>query len=52
MVETKVVATRLTKRIGEKMEEAVRGGPYLSPAEFLRAAVSEKLERDKKKVSE
>ena len=47
--ETVVVATRLPKPMGKRMNEALRIGPYLTQAEFLRAAVAEKLDRDHKK---
>lgn len=43
--ETKTVATRLPVGLSNKFEEAIQKGPYLTPAEFLRAAVAEKLER-------
>jgi len=41
----KVVATRLPQSLGDKFDEALKKGPYLTPAEFLRAAVAEKLQR-------
>jgi len=43
--ETKSVATRLPKALGERFDEALKKSQYLTPAEFLRAAIAEKVEK-------
>lgn len=43
--DSKTVATRLPLALSNRFDEAVKNGPYLTPAELLRAAVAEKLDK-------
>ena len=43
--ESKTVATRLPKALSDKFKEALFKSPYLTSAEFLRAAVAEKIKK-------
>ena len=43
MTESKVVATRVTHELAEKIEKASIKGQYLSSAELIRDAIREKV---------
>ena len=45
-VKTKVLATRVTEPLAKVIEEYLRRDAHVSPADFLRDAVREKLKRD------
>gem|GEM_PF-1991838 len=43
---TRVVATRVTVRCAELIEEFCRRDAHVNPADFIRDAIREKLQRD------
>jgi Arc/MetJ-type ribon-helix-helix transcriptional regulator len=43
---TKVIATRVTERYAQALEEFVRKDAYINCADLLRNALREKLQRD------
>ena len=47
MSKTVVVGTRVPEGTAKKINEAVERGLYLTPGEFLRAALERELERTK-----
>jgi Arc/MetJ-type ribon-helix-helix transcriptional regulator len=44
--ELKVVSTRITKPLARALEEYLRIDAHVSPADFIRDAIREKLKRD------
>ena len=44
--ETKVVATRVTPQLAELIKEICRRDAHVNPADFIRDAVREKIQRD------
>ena len=44
--ETKVVATRVTPQMAELIKEICRRDAHVNPADFIRDAVREKIQRD------
>ena len=44
--ETKVVATRVTPQLAELIKEICRRDAHINPADFIRDAVREKIQRD------
>lgn len=44
--ETKVVATRVTLRLAELIEEFCRRDAHLNPADFIRDAIRYKLQKE------
>lgn len=42
----KVISTRITEPLAKAIEEYLRMSAYVSPADFLRDAIREKLKRD------
>jgi Arc/MetJ-type ribon-helix-helix transcriptional regulator len=45
-IKTKVVATRVTEPLARIMEEYLRRDAHVTPADFVRDAIREKLKRD------
>lgn len=44
--DTKVVSTRVTLRLAELIEEFCRRGAHINPADFIRDAIRDKLQRE------
>jgi len=44
--ETKVVATRVTPQLAELIKDICRRDAHVNPADFIRDAVREKIQRD------
>jgi Arc/MetJ-type ribon-helix-helix transcriptional regulator len=44
--QTKVVATRVTPQLAELIKEICRRDAHVNPADFIRDAVREKIQRD------
>lgn len=45
-IKTKVLATRVTDPLAKVIEEYLRRDAHVSPADFLRDAIREKIKRD------